>query len=278
MKKIGIYFLSLALVAMTFVACGGDKPDDNKIAAPVITINGGADIEIEWTTIAELKIPVKVISEAEKMERIQVIITDENGKEYTVEDIKTFTKPDTNKEVNREYTITELAVIITQLQSGQVAPKDFIVKAYTTTYYPETKSQAFKLPDIPEPPQTPLSDPKDFTWHRVSSNDGTGLAQFGLEWKSNTATHIIITPVAGAKLVELTEADWTEITTQKGLAEVVNEKEGISKWEVIPAKTTFNYVIATRTAEGKYFLINPTERTINPNDGGDRTISGKYKE
>jgi hypothetical protein len=138
------------------------------------------------------------------------------------------------------------------------------------------KSATIELKGI-EPPTHPLEGPKDFTWNRKGTAAGTGLSEFGLEWKSNTATNIVITPMTGSKLVEFKKEDWTLIETKEGLAAAVEAGTGLTKWEVIPTKATFDYVIATKTADGKYFLLNPTERTINPSDPGDRTVTGKYK-
>ena len=123
----------------------------------------------------------------------------------------------------------------------------------------------------------PLEGPEDFVWQRIGPSPATGLGEFGLQWQQNTVNQIVIQPLDDAKLVELKVEDWNLITTKEELAMAVETGTGLTKWEVIPTKVTFNYVIATKTAEGKYFLLNPTERTINPSDPGDRTVTGKYK-
>lgn len=260
--------MTLALVAMSFVACTEDDP-----AKPTITINENVDIDLEKVQDADFKISLNVASADENINWIIVSITDVNGVAYQVEEIKDVKA----KEFTKDYVLNDLAAILLTLNTAQVAPKSFDVQVSTPTHALTTASQGFVLPEEPQP--TPLADAKDFSWNRKGSDPGTGdLALFGLEWKNNTATNIVITPAAGTKLVELAVSDWTTIETKEGLAEVVDAATGIEKWEVIPTKITFDYVIATKTAEGKYFLINATERTINPNDGGDRTVTGKYKE
>jgi len=68
---------------------------------------------------------------------------------------------------------------------------------------------------------TPLSDAQDFTWQRVGGSAGTGLAQFGLAWTSNTSTSAVIKKDAD-KLVILSTADWTNITTKEDLMAAID--------------------------------------------------------
>ena len=268
MKKISsILMISMLAVAVLFTSCNKDDDDDDK--RPVLTFNSadgyttsnktvtvGEEITVGWVATANT-------STSKKLSHFKAYIAATGMENQPLEDI----------ELNDASYITQGYVISAPFAGI------FDIKAEVTDKAGETRSVFITITVVEdEPEETPLSAATPFTWHRVGNASGTGLAQFGLEWKNNTGSHITITPATGTKLVELAETDWTTITTQEELAAIVDAATGISKWEVIPTKVTFNYVIATKTAEGKYFLINPTERTINPNDGGDRTVTGQYKE
>ena len=122
----------------------------------------------------------------------------------------------------------------------------------------------------------------EFTWQRTGATPGTGLEQFGLEWNSNTATNIVVTPAYGTTLVQFADVEkWNTITTLEELIEAFEAETPIDKFEEIPTKDDtqeFNYVIATKKADGTYYLINPTKRVLLF-DGSSytRIVTGGYK-
>ena len=125
----------------------------------------------------------------------------------------------------------------------------------------------------------PLKE-SEFTWQRTGATPGTGLEQFGLEWNSNTATNIVVTPAYGTTLVQFADVEkWNTITTLEELIEAFEAETPIDKFEEIPSKDDtleFNYVIATKKADGTYYLINPTKRVFL-NSSYTRIVTGGYK-
>jgi hypothetical protein len=264
----------LALVAVVFAGCKKDN-DPAEVKAPVITMPG--TITIDYQDLDALKVDVAVNSADEDLTSVKVYAQVGEGAtafKYDMESITDFgtTPRGWAKTYSKESFSVEMLEALKGFQDQKLA---LCIEAKTATQTVD-KSATIELKGI-EPPNHPLEGPKDFTWNRKGTADGTGLAEFGLAWKANTTTHLVITPLTGAKLVELRVEDWTLITTKEDLAAAVEAGTGLTKWEVIPTKTTFNHVIATKTDKGEYFLLNPTERTINPSDPGDRTVTGKYK-
>ena len=268
MKKFGIYFMMLAMMmAVTFVAC--NKNDDDPIKNPDITIS---KIVLDEADLDAFEFNVSVIA-YEELTSVKYYVLYETAEMVPVT-ITSFEKG--AKTWAKKFDASDFATVIPLLGGlPEGAVLKFVVEVITASTSAD-KTEPIEIIRIPEP-DPPLEGPKDFTWNRKGTNDGTGLSEFGLAWKKNTATNIVITPLDGAKLVVLKVEDWTLITTKKELAEAVEAGTGVTQWDVIPTKSTFNYVIATKTKEGKYFMLNPTERIINDTNTGDRSVKGKYK-
>ena len=270
MKKLGIYFMMLAMMAVTFVGCG-DKDEPNP---PVITMP--SSITIDMSDLNALEVNVAVTSADEELVSVKVFIEMTVAGAPTTIDLETITFESKEKAWTKTYTIADFnEELLGNVPEGVTLAFCIEAKAETTE---ASKSAPITIipKDVP-PIDTPLEGPLSFTWNRKGSADGTGLAQFGLAWTSNTPAYIVITHLPGAKLVVLEPNDWTALATKEALAAAVEAGTGVEKWEAIPTKATFNYVIATKTADGKYYLLNPTERTISPSDPGDRTVTGQYK-
>jgi len=262
------------MMAVTFVGCNkDDDPDPIDPAAPVVTINGGTIITIDIRDLSALAVPVSVTSADADLTSIKVSIqVDDNTPVLLGEPITDF--GETPKVWAKTYTIADINIGIFEGLDPDMA-LTFIVEANIADKQTTEKADV-QIIGWP----TPLEGPEAFTWERSGNPVSTSpdLKLFGLEWKTNTGTHIVITPADGTKLVELTVNDWTSIETKEALAAIVEQMPEINKWEAIPAKADFNYVIATKTKEGKYFLINPTKRDIDQSDPGHRIVTGKYKK
>lgn len=112
----------------------------------------------------------------------------------------------------------------------------------------------------------------NFTWERQGGN-GTGLDEFGLEWKANLKSPFaIIKPVTGAKLYILAASDYA--ATSLSAITLPAEAEKYNNVDC-NAAADYNDVIAT-VYNNKTFVIN-VKRCDIPNGGGKQTITGTYK-
>ena len=119
-----------------------------------------------------------------------------------------------------------------------------------------------------------------FTWERTGGQQGTGLAQFGLEWKQNVKDiNCVITPMTGVKLVDLTGTyNFNDFTTYTEVKNAINNATGLEEYKKISATTskTYNEVIGTYY-NGVYYLINITKGAVETLDAGTHiTITGDY--
>lgn len=131
-------------------------------------------------------------------------------------------------------------------------------------------------------------EPKDFSWLRKGSEDGTGLAEYGLEWKSNgKEVFAKITPVAGAEMYLILPEDWAAVKTDvdkaaffsDGVYSVISDFTGVSAWN----SNDYNFVIGT-LYNGQYHMIHITHGEVQSitNAQGqyvrtDITITGQSK-
>ncbi len=126
---------------------------------------------------------------------------------------------------------------------------------------------------------TPLSSAQAFQWERVGGNAGTGLAQFGLEWTSNSTTSAIVAVDAATKMVELSAADWTGITTQEDLAAAISNGTAVSEYRGVSSQAngTYDDVLGVNH-NGVNYLLNIQEGTVSTGGSGTTiTIDGEYK-
>ncbi len=143
----------------------------------------------------------------------------------------------------------------------------------------DTKDVTITLKE-PVPDETDLTAAAAFEWARDGANTATGLSQFGLEWNSSSkAVNAHITPASGNKMVILTTAQWTSITTQEGLASVVDAGTAATSYDAVDITGTtgndiYDDVIATKVGTS-YYMLHVTD--FNVPSGVDRRIGGDYK-
>lgn len=126
---------------------------------------------------------------------------------------------------------------------------------------------------------SPLSAPQSFTWTRVGGAAGTGLAQFGLAWTSNSGTSAIVTTSANTTMVQLSASEWTSITTQEDLDAAINAGTAVSEYRGVSATAngTYDDVIAVNN-NGDLFLLQVQSATVSTGGAGTTiTIDGEYK-
>ena len=126
---------------------------------------------------------------------------------------------------------------------------------------------------------TPLSAEQSFTWERMGGSAGTGLAQFGLKWTSNSSTSAIIAEDAATVFVELPASTWTSITTKEGLAAAISAATPITTYEGISVTQSGTYDVVLATMNGTdVYIMHVTEATVTTGGSGtDITIDGMYK-
>lgn len=119
----------------------------------------------------------------------------------------------------------------------------------------------------------------DFTWFRHGSNDGEGLAEFGLEWTNNAKeAFAVIKPVTGATLYQFPANIWATVTTDLEKAAIFENALAIADFRGVSAWSTkdYDYVIGT-VYEDEFHLIHITHGTVVGSGPTDITITGKAK-
>lgn len=128
---------------------------------------------------------------------------------------------------------------------------------------------------------------QSFTWTRVGGNEATGLDQFGLIWDDNTTTSAIVMDDEATVFVELTEDDWTNITTSTDLADAINdafaagaglESSGYTNVSVQQSNDDYNDYLGV-IHQGEPYIIFVQSATVDPDIiiGTTITIEGFYK-
>ncbi|MCQ2306401.1 MAG: hypothetical protein MJ000_02405 [Bacteroidales bacterium] len=121
----------------------------------------------------------------------------------------------------------------------------------------------------------------DLSWVRVGGTPGTGLEQFGLEWKSNVKeVKAKIVPVEGAELKILEGVEFASITTEVGKKNAFESATPAEKFHEVSceANKDYNFVIMTQYNDNLY-LINVKKGTVEkqPDNSMKITITGQWK-
>lgn len=131
-----------------------------------------------------------------------------------------------------------------------------------------------------EPATTPLSSDKSFEWERVGGNDGTGLAQFGLEWTSNSSTSAIVKTDAATRFVELAAGSYTNITTKQELATAIDGGTSITQYTGVSSQqsqSNINEVLGVTYQGENYILLVQSSQVSSGSQGTTIKITGIYK-
>lgn len=268
-------FLTVALLGastMFLTSCEPDE-DDPSVVGPTLTVtelfNGIASGKLEVTQGDSVRFQWdarKGSSDLDKFEierqGTSIAITTDNG------NVLPYTLKNADDETYIDSYSFQATTEGTEIYSFIITDKN-------------GKSKTVEIEVVVSPPTIPLSSAQSFTWERVGSNDGTGLAQFGLKWTNNTSTAAIITEDQATRLVELQASEWTSITTQEGLktavevASVITEYDGVSS--TAPNKT-YNDVLGVRYND-EYYMIRISNSTVTTGGSGTTiTITGLYKK
>ena len=131
---------------------------------------------------------------------------------------------------------------------------------------------------------TPLTTTPTSFFRCGATSTSPDLATFGLTWATNTATQAIITTSTAVKLVKLTAAQWTTITTAEELATAVDAATslGTTGYRGISVSTDVpnvdGEVIATKNGNNYYMIkINSSDVTTAQPCGTRIDVLGEYK-
>lgn len=259
LKKILAYLISTLLLIGFTTSCSSDEEED-VVAAPTVADNGSSK---EVTVGDKITLKALIVAKA-KLSKVEVRLNN-----ATLTTKTSFVNPDSDN-FSFEYTTknedagkTLVFTIVATDRKNQTGQKDFsvVVKARTT----------------------PLSNEESFTWERTGSAAGTGLSTFGLAWTSNTSTSAIIRKDTAKKLVKLSAAQYTSITTKEALKAAVDAATGVEDIrDVSVTAANQNYpdlVIATITNADVYYIIRIENSRVEstPTAGTKVTITGKFK-
>jgi hypothetical protein len=141
-----------------------------------------------------------------------------------------------------------------------------------------TASVTFTVNVISE--SSTLSDPENFEWTRIGGANGTGLAQFGLEWTNNSTNNAIVAISGDTEMYSLPEASWNDVTTQEELASALANATSITQYTNVSVTEsgTYNDVLGVMH-DGNAYIINVQQGTVSTGPLGTTvSIQGQYKQ
>ncbi len=280
MKKLKLFALGLIGVsALTLTSCADDTTDPAAKAPLFISLTeGNVGIEndvVEVTAGAAVNFIWEVRKGDASMDKFEVLVngsaitgTSDGGYEFgsdlsgsnedLYEDSYSFSAP--SSMVSSEYTF-------------RITDEDGLVDEETVTLKVVAGT-------------TNLSAAQSFTWQRQGSNDGTGLAQFGLEWTENrtvggTEVMAIVAKDAATSMVMLQSSDWNDITTVQDLSAAITAGTEITEYTEVSAENdnaTYDDVLGVMH-NGSVYLLHITNGDVatDPTTGTTVTITGEYK-
>ena len=276
MKKLN-YLLALLVLAVAFGFSSCNKSDDASIA-----INTDQEeITVDPTDVSTPFLTGSIVASNDYLDSTHytIVFTEDFPLYITMPyyqfSANVYTKKDNVTTETFSYKLSDFGAYTTYLVTYAK-----YIKSIKITAYGHSASEVSKEVPVTIKSSTNLTE-STFTWKRIGSADATGLSTFGLQWTSNNEKTVwcVIKPLDGAKLVELTAAQYTSITNYTDLQTAVDNGTALTEYKKISteATSTYNNVIATKY-NGKYYLINITKATIETATAGTTiTITGNYK-
>ncbi|NPD44132.1 MULTISPECIES: hypothetical protein [unclassified Lentimicrobium] len=129
----------------------------------------------------------------------------------------------------------------------------------------DDQTNTISLTVTAESADTPLGVAEDTYFERVGGAAGTGLDGFGLKWTSNVerATYAVLAKDAATKLVQLTAAEWTSITTVEALTAAVDAAADMADFRGISTSADGDYDdVLGVIYNGEYYMIHLTSATV----------------
>jgi len=266
MKNIKLIFALTMALGLTFTSCKKDdeeKPDQR----PSISFKGGNNYISEDATVTA-------------------------GETFTIGINANSNTDSDSKLISVKYTITSNNAIVHEFDSVFKENSYSLDYNFTMNNAGEAKIKfvvtdkvgekaEISLTIISEESTTDLGTSTDVFWERIGGNAATGLTEFGLKWENNLKeTHAVIEKDGASKLVQLTAAEWSSITTVEALQAAIEAGTDLDDYRGISTTTPGNYeeVIATEF-NGEYFIINLSNATIETGTNGTTVkIFGQSKK
>ena len=260
MKRLSFtYFTIIALLGtLVFTSCSKDEDDVDLASVFTVTlsektgvVNAGEKATIGGTVVSD-----------EKLVSIELLLNNavvDIKEDFTTKksDIFTFDYQTSEAQGGEEM---NFSVVATD-KDGRTVNADFALTVNALT--------------------TDLAAEQNFEFKRIGSADATGLDMFGLTWTSNTATAAVIKSGAD-KFVQLTAADYEEITTVEALMAKIDAADDMAKFEEISSvsetKDYTDIVLATKNGDNYFILKVENSAVVSDASGSTITITGVYKE
>ena len=267
MKKLALALVCFASLAF-FASCNQEGQPSIQVLVEEGYVQDGAVVDLD----TDVHFGFVVASSPVTNYELASLVIKIDGEEYDTKDLTglysyTYNEGLVSYEINRDEIVGEsmITAVVTDA-AGQIATA--------------TINLSINQPEAP----VQTLEPKDFTWFRHNSNDGEGLAEYGLEWKGNgKEVFAIIKPVDGATLYGFSPEIWDEVTTDaekvtaftEGLHSVMSDFRGVSAWN---SHDNYDFVIGT-IYNNEYHLIHITKGVVanNGSAGTDITITGQSK-
>lgn len=129
----------------------------------------------------------------------------------------------------------------------------------------DDQTKTISLTVTAEAVDTPLGAAEDTFFERIAGAAGTGLDGFGLKWTSNIerTTYAVLAKDVATKLVVLTAAEWTSITTVEALTAAVDAGDDVADFRGISTTANGDYDDVLGVIHGgEYYMIHLTDATV----------------
>jgi len=282
MKKLGIYFMMLAMMAVVLVGCEKDpEPDPVDPVAPVITI-GMEKITIDLKNQSALAVPVKVTSEDADLTSVKVFVMIGEGATAFPYDLELVTIFEDARVWEKTYTAADFGDGLNLIPQGVAL--SFNVEAQAGELVADPKSAVIEVVGWP----VPLEGPAAFTWIRNGNSiDGekeNNIESFGITINRNVdrALYIEMKKKGADKFVKFDAAEWAKMENKEDLIPAIEAAP-----ECVDAQGNFyiemknnpnlNIVLATKYKGEYYIMYLKTFETELLPSGTKNTIKGEYK-
>jgi len=242
-------------------------------AVPIIYVNEGADIIIDFNNLSDFTLPVVVTCAKEDLVYVSVYIQGENDSQCGLDFITEFENP---KVWTKTYTATD----VNTKWFGTIPEGTALTFNVTVTTADGQFTASIPI-EVVGSLAHPLEGPEYLTWYRLGSTT-TGLAEFGLKWYANRAEiHAQITKDGADKMVLLSTENWDTFTTKAEVTAAIDAATDIETYTGInltAAKIETGMNVLGVKYNDMYYIINLTQVIVRIVDAGTETIAtGEYK-
>ena len=262
MKKLALALVCLFSVAF-FASC--DKPIENpKPSISILEEEGFAHFEEIINVGDTVYFGFIVASNAETSQLLSSLVVKIDDEEWDKVDL-------TGKS---EYTYKS-GVFFPSEKDTIVGPR--VITAVVTDTDGQTNTASINIYFYHHDVQTLEVEPIE--WRRDNGADGTGLAEYGLQWTKNVTDKTVakIEPLEGATLIIFDPEDWTNTNTQLEKAALFTEVIGVSEFKGVSTTASSDYDLVIGTIyNGVANLIHITHCNVYER-GWHFVITGEAK-